>query len=219
MINNGGDIEMNIEHLEVFGFAGAVRGMRNAMNSWHLADSTIVEGNIIIGPNDLKLLLNLCKAGTSHRKVLRMMHIQMDITAPLYWWKDYDTYKVSTVANSCSTMHKIHAKFFNISDFATDHLDRFGLNLLTVTIDTLNHYRNIFIDSDLKDKHAWNSMIQLLPSSYNQKRTLDINYETALAILLDRRNHKLKEFRDLCETLLVLPYMDDIYTAVNSKEK
>ena len=205
---------IKLEKLETFGFEAALRGMRNAKNSWHLSDSTFEDGSVIIGPNDLKLLLNLTKAGESHRKALRMMHIQMDITAPLYWWKDYDTYKVSTVANSCSTMHMIHAKEFTMDDFATDQLENIGKNIIQVIIEALNFYRLEFINSGMKDKDAWYSMIQLLPSSYMQKRTIDINYETALKIINDRKYHKLNEFRELCDYLLTnVPYLGSIYNA------
>lgn len=206
---------IKMENLQTFGFMGALRGMRNPMNSWHLNDSKIKsDGSIDIGPNDLKLLLNLTRSGESHRKVIRMFHIQMDITAPLYWWKDYDTYKVSTVANSCSTMHKIHAKEFELSDFSHDQLGDAGKNMLFLTIDYLNAYRQIFIDSGMKDKDAWYAMIQMLPTSYMQKRTVDFSYETALRLISDRKNHKLKEFRDLCDYLLKeLPYMQSIYNA------
>lgn len=209
---------IKIENLQTFGFESALRGMRNAMNSWHLQDFEKCGDEIKIGPNDMRLLLNLTKAGESHRKVARMMHIQMDVTAPLYWWKDYDTYKVGTVANSCSTMHKIHAKEFEVSDFATDYLDHCGMTVLQCTIEALNLYRDIF-NEDKTNKQAWYSMIQLLPTSYLQKRTLDINYEVALKILIDRRNHKLDEFRELCEYLLEnVPYMKEIYKAATDKQ-
>ena len=207
---------IKIENISVSGFEGALRGMRNPLNSWHLADSIFTEeGNLKeIGPKDLGLCLRLIKAGSSHRKFLRMIHVQVDVTAPLYWWKDYDTYKVSTVANSCSTMHKIHAKEFVIGDFAHDQLDWCGLNLLGVTIDSLNAYRKRFNDSGKTDKDAWYCMIQLLPTSYLQKRTLDLNYETILALIHDRRNHKLNEFRELCVELLSnLPYLNEFYEA------
>lgn len=210
---------IKIEHIETFGFMAALRGMRNAMNSWHLQDSTIENGVVKIGENDLKLLLNLTKAGESHRKVLRMMHIQMDVTAPLYWWKDYDTYKVSTVANSCSTMHKIHAKKFTLGDFSTEHLMDRGLASLRNNISELNYYRDMYIHSGLKDEKYWLSMIQLLGTNYMQKRTLDINYETALKIIQDRRNHKLYEFRILCQTFIdKLPYMEKIYLATQTQK-
>ena len=143
-----------------------------------------------------------------------MIHVQVDVTAPLYWWKDYDTYKVSTVSNSCSTMHKIHAKEFVLDDFAHDQLDQCGLNLLDITISSLNSYRDKFNDSGKTDKEAWYCMIQLLPTSYLQKRTLDLNYETILSIIHDRRNHKLNEFRELCFELLTnLPYLNEFYEA------
>lgn len=199
-----------IENISTFGFETAMRGMRNAKNSWHLNDTV----GDVIGPNDLKLLLQLTTTGKSHRKALRMMHIQMDVTAPLYWWKDYDTYKVSTVANSCSTMHKIHDRDLTMDDFSIDQLDMHGRNLLSITIDTLNQYRRIFIDSGMKNRSAWYSMIQLLPNSYMQKRTLDINYEVALAISLDRHSHKLEEFRELVKLFKTeLPYMNQIVEA------
>lgn len=214
---------IKVEHIEVFGFEAAIRGMRNPMNSWDLSDSRIRQSIIdeqnvfIMGPNDLKLLTGLSKAGTSHRKALRMIHVQMDITAPLYWWKDYDTYKVATVANGCSTMHKIHSREFTIDDFSTDQLDTCGRNLIELTKDSLNHYRQVFIDSGLKDKSAWYSMIQLLPSSYMQKRTVDINYETALALCMDRQLHKLNEFREFVRILLEeLPYLKEVKDAVES---
>lgn len=208
---------IKIERVEVFGWNAALRGMRNPLNSWDRLDSTIFDDFVHLGDNDLRLLLNLCRAGESHRKVLRMMHIQMDVTAPLYWWKDYDTYKVSTVANSCSTMHKIHDKEFTMDDFAHEHLDGVGLALLETTIGVLNYYRDEF-NEDRNNKEAWYSMIQLLPTSYMQRRTLDINYEVALKILIDRSNHKLDEFREITQFLLNnLPYMSDIYAAVTDK--
>ena len=207
---------IKIENLEVWGFRGAIRGMRNPMDSWNRMDTVFAEnGDVIkLGENDASLMLRLKKAGTDHRKYLRMIHIQCDVTAPLYFWKDYDSYKVSTVANSCSTMHKIHAKEFVIGDFAHDQLDWCGLNLLGVTIDSLNAYRKRFNDSGKTDKDAWYCMIQLLPTSYLQKRTLDLNYETILALIHDRRNHKLNEFRELCVELLAnLPYLNEFYEA------
>lgn len=196
-----------VEKIESFGFEAALRGMRNPLNSWNKADSVKVVGGVDIGVNDLDLAKRLIRAGSTHRKFTRMIHVQMDVTAPLYWWKDYDTYKVSTVANSCSTMHKIHAKEFTFDDFSTDQLDTIGLDILTMTIKGLNFYRDRF-NEDPNDKHAWYSMIQLLPSSYMQKRTLDLNYETILGIVNDRKNHKLYEFRNFCEVLLKeLPYL------------
>ena len=205
---------IKIENLEVWGFRGAIRGMRNPMDSWNRMDTTFDEnGNVIkLGSNDASLMLRLKTAGSDHRKYLRMIHIQCDVTAPLYFWKDYDTYKVSTVANSCSTMHKIHAYEINLSMFSTEDLDEIGLNVLQTTIDYMNYYREIYIASGLKDKAAWRKMIQMLPTSFNQKRTIDINYETLLNIFGSRSNHKLQEFRDFCAILKKeLPYIADLF--------
>ena len=217
----GGKLEMiKIEHIRTFGFEGALRGMRNPLDSWNMADSTFNdEGDIeVLGPNDESLIKRLTRAGGSHRKFLRMMHVQMDVTAPLYWWKDYDTYKVATVANSCSTMHKIHQYEFTMDMFSTEHLDKVGVNLLDQIIRYLNYYRDVFIKSGRKDKDAWWNMIQMLPTSYMQKRTLDLNYETILAILHDREFHKQDEFRILCATLKrELPLMEMIFEAAFGK--
>lgn len=206
---------IKIEKIKTCGWESSLRGMRNAMNSWHLSDSLYFYGDVVIGPNDMNLCLRLIKAGASHRKFLRMIHVQMDITAPLYWWKDYDTYKVSTVANSCSTMHKLHSRDLTLDDFAHDQMDECALNLLKITIDSLNSYRKDFVDSGMKDKQAWYCMIQLLPTSYLQKRTVDLNYETILSIIHDRSNHKLDEFKELCYILLTnLPYLSEFYSAI-----
>ena len=210
---------IKVEHLETFGFRAALRGMRNPLNSWGRADSVIGQnGDILhLGPNDANLIKSLSKAGRSHRKMLRMMHIQCDITAPLYWWKDYDTYKVATVANGCSTMHKLHANEFSLSDFSTEGLDERAINTLKNVIEDLNHYRQKFIESGYKDMQAWHCMNKLLMHSFEQKRTIDINYETALSIILDRSKHKLPEFRDLCDILhKELPLMELIVEAVKS---
>lgn len=205
---------IKIENIEVWGFRGSIRGMRNPMDSWNKMDTTFTEnGDVIkLGTNDASLMLRLKKAGPDHRKYLRMIHIQCDVTAPLYWWKDYDTYKVSTVANSCSTMHKIHAYEINPSMFSTEDLDEIGLNVLQTTIDYMNYYRDIYVASGLTDKTAWRRMIQMLPTSYNQKRTIDLNYETLLNIFGSRSNHKLQEFRDFCSILKKeLPYIADLF--------
>lgn len=205
---------IKIENLEVWGFQGAIRGMRNPMDSWNRMDTVFDEnGNVIkLGENDASLMLRLKTAGSDHRKYLRMIHIQCDVTAPLYWWKDYDTYKVSTVANSCSTMHKLHAYEINKSMFSTEDLDEIGLNVLQTTIDYMNYYREIYIASGMKDKTAWRKMIQMLPTSYNQKRTIDINYETLLNIFGSRSNHKLQEFRDFCAILKKeVPYIAALF--------
>lgn len=213
---------IKIENLEVWGFRGAIRGMRNPMDSWNRMDTVFAEnGDVIkLGSNDASLMLRLKTAGTDHRKYLRMIHIQCDVTAPLYFWKDYDSYKVSTVANSCSTMHKIHAYEINQSMFSTEDLDEIGLNVLQTTIDYMNYYREIYIASGMKDKTAWRRMIQMLPTSYNQKRTIDINYETLLNIFGARSNHKLQEFRDFCSFLKKeLPYIADLFEGVTPCEK
>lgn len=203
---------MRMQKCQVSGVEAAFRGMRNAMNSWDRADTVYTpDGSFINGENDKKLILNLVKSGRSHRKFLRMIHVQMDVTAPLYWWRDYDSYKVATVANGCSTMHKIHDKPFALDQFSYDALDEIGMVQLNMTIEVLNYYRDVFIKSGKKDKNAWRSMIQLLPNSYLQLRTIDLNYETVLSIILDRRNHKLEEFKLFTNYLCVqLPMMSDI---------
>lgn len=216
---------IKVEKIDVNGFEAAIRGMRNPMNSWDKSDSEYRKGvdgmsidasmanNYQIGKNDLGLMKRLYKAGPEHRKYLRMIHATMDITAPLYWWKEYDTYKVSTVANSCSTMHKIHAKEFTPDDFSTDHLTPVSMEILNIVIGQLNTARNYFINT--KDKAAWWQMIQLLPSSYNQKRTLDLNYETIINIIHQRTGHKLDEWNLFVEELKKIPYLAEI---MNSEE-
>lgn len=207
---------IKVENIYTCGWEAALRGMRNPMNSWRLGDSTFGANNVSIGPADLALMMRLAKAGTDHRKYLRMIHIQMDVTAPLYWWKDYDTYKVATTANGCSTMHKLHAKDLTLDDFSKEDLDEIGVNILQTTIDYINYHRHRFVVDG--DKESWRKMIQALPTSYNQRRTLDINYETALSMIHSRNNHKLQEFRDLCNVLLVVcPYLKEIYEYVEGK--
>lgn len=207
---------IKVENIYTCGWEAALRGMRNPMNSWRFSDSTFETNNVSIGPADLALMMRLAKAGTDHRKYLRMIHIQMDVTAPLYWWKDYDTYKVATTANGCSTMHKLHAKDLTLDDFSKEDLDEIGVNILQTTIDYINYHRYRFVVDG--DKESWRKMIQALPTSYNQRRTLDINYETALSMIHSRNNHKLQEFRDLCNVLLVVcPYLKEIYEYVEGK--
>lgn len=207
---------IKVENIYTCGWEAALRGMRNPMNSWSFSDSTFGTNNVSIGPADLALMMRLAKAGTDHRKYLRMIHIQMDVTAPLYWWKDYDTYKVATTANGCSTMHKLHAKNLTLDDFSKEDLDEIGVNILQTTIDYINYHRHRFVVDG--DKESWRKMIQSLPTSYNQRRTLDINYETALSMIHSRNNHKLQEFRDLCNVLLVVcPYLKEIYEYVEGK--
>lgn len=246
---------LKIENAEVVGWEHAIRGMRNPMNSWEKSDSRIVDcdgecsscdayelvsddycmlplgENIVIGPNDQKLMTQLAKAGTDHRKFMRMITVYLDITAPLYWWKEFDTYKVGTVANSCSTMHKITAKEFTIDDFSHEHIeeldgDEYNMSYdwLLRTVDILNYYRKKYntasekLKRDITNaerKHVlaqqklfWWQMIQLLPSSYNQKRTVMLNYEVLANIYKSRRNHKLDEWHTLCDWIEVLPYSE-----------
>ena len=197
---------IKIENVDVYGFEAAIRGARNPMNSWDRMDSCYNNGEFEIGENDYKLLKNLTIAGPEHRKWNRMITVTMDITAPLYWWKEYDTYKVGTVANSCSTMHKIQAKKFEMSDFSVEHLR--SLRVMHEVIDELNFYRDKF-NKD-KKKEDWWEMIQLLPTSYNQKRTVHLNYEVLGTIYHQRRHHKLDEWHVFCDTIKTLPYSEFI---------
>ena len=191
----------------------AMRGARNPMNSWSKSDSRYDEkGNYILGENDLSLAKRLRNAGTSdHRKYLRQIMVSIDITAPMYWWKEYDTYKVATVANSTSTMHKIHSKPFELDDFSHDHLGVNGLNILKNLIDELEKIRLLYVET--KDKALWYELIQLLPSSYNQMRTCTLNYETLVNIYRSRKNHKLDEWRSFCDWIKTLPYANEIIIA------
>ena len=199
---------IKIENIDVYGWEAAIRGARNPMNSWDRMDSCYNNGEFEIGENDYKLLKNLTIAGPEHRKWNRMVTVTMDITAPLYWWKEYDTYKVGTVANSCSTMHKIQAKAFTLNDFSTEHLDYIGLETMRVIIRRLNRNRTLF--NETKDKVYWWQMIQLLPTSYNQKRTVHLNYEVLGTIYHQRRHHKLDEWVEFCNTIKTLPYSEFI---------
>ena len=217
---------IKVEAIEVFGIEGAMRGMRNPLNSWDKADTTASDDILEIGGNDLNLATRLIKAGTEHRKFLRMIHVQMDVIAPLYWWKEADTYKVGTTTNSCSTMHKIAAKEFTLDDFSHEHViddqDDFENEngqvssykdfLYYDVLDVLNTARRQYLET--KDKKYWWQMIQLLPSSYNQRRTWDMSMETLLSILHQRKNHKLdewNEFREIC--LEQVPYLKEFYEA------
>ena len=197
---------IKIENIDVYGWETAIRGARNPMNSWDRMDSGYNNGEFEIGENDYKLLKNLTIAGPEHRKWNRMVTVTMDITAPLYWWKEYDTYKVGTVANSCSTMHKIQAKEFTLDDFSHEHL--ISLKVLNYTISKLNYYRGMYIKT--KDKDYWWGMIQNLPSSFNQKRTVHLNYEVLGTIYHQRRHHKLDEWVEFCDTIKGLPYSEFI---------
>ena len=197
----------------VMNFENAMRGARNPMNSWAKSDSYYDDkGQYILGENDLSLAKRLRNAGTSdHRKFIRQIMLSVDITAPLYWWKEYDTYKVATVANSTSTMHKIHSKPFEINDFSHDHLSENGLNILKNIVNELEKIRLEYIEK--KDKALWYNLIQLLPSSYNQMRTCTLNYETLVNIYKSRKNHKLDEWRSFCEWIKTLPYAKEIIIA------
>ena len=251
---------IKIENTEVVGWEHAIRGMRNPLNSWDKSDSEFIRdpdygcsGNCpcedidgrcdccFIGPNDLDLMKRLRNAGTDHRKFMRMITVYVDITAPLYWWKEFDTYKVGTVANSCSTMHKIADKEFTLDDFSCEHLfkeDDVGgmyysataeeeftsMDVLKVIIEALNTYRKTYMavkadvvsDYDHTSKEYWWQMIQLLPSSYNQKRTVMLNYEVLANIYKSRKNHKLDEWKDFCKWIEGLPYSELITVAVEA---
>ena len=200
---------LKVERVSVMNFENAIRGARNPMNSWARMDSEYDEdGNYILGENDLYLATRLAKAGSDHRKFLRQIIVSMDITAPLYWWKEFDTYKVGTVANSTSTMHKIHAKQFEREDFSCDRLTEDALAVLDNVIDYLEKERLAFIET--KDKQHWHNMIQLLPTSYNQLRTVTLNYEVLINIYYARRYHKLGEWQTLCDAIMDLPYAEEL---------
>lgn len=222
---------IKIEDTEVWGFRKAIKGMRNAMNSWDKSDSKecrlgctvtdvsledtecnmmcmghLLRGYTQIGEKDMELAKRLIKAGSPDRKFMRMIHVQADVTAPFYWWKEYDTYKVGTTANSCSTMHTIHKRDFTIDDFSHDRLDDdIVYNYLKPIIEGLNLFRTQYNNS--KDKKYWNQIIQLLPSSFNQMRTIDLSYETLFSIYHQRKNHKLDEWHQFCDWIETLPYM------------
>ena len=206
---------LKIENAETFGWEAAIRGMRSPKNSWDKSDSRwsspdengTDEPMYIIGENDLKLMHTLAAAGQDHGKFLRMIHVQLDVTAPLYWWKEADTYSVGVVKNSCSTMHKIHAKEFTMDDFSHEHLYS-PMHDLKPTVDLLNVYRERFLDT--KDKEDWWQLIQLLPSSYNQRRTWDLNYAVLRNIYHARRNHKIDEWHTLGDWIETLPYAKEL---------
>ena len=207
---------IKIENVDIYGFEAAIRGARNPMNSWDRMDSCYNNGEFEIGENDYDLLRRLTIAGPEHRKWNRMITVTMDITAPLYWWKEYDTYKVGTVANSCSTMHKIQAKKFEMSDFSTEHLDDGTLEVMRLVIAELNCDRILFNSG--KDKKYWWQMIQLLPTSYNQKRTVHLNYEVLGTIYHQRRHHKLDEWHVFCDMIETLPYSEFITREFSDKD-
>ena len=200
---------IKLERTSVMNLENAMRGARNPMNSWGRMDSSYDEdGNFCLGPNDLDLGRRLRKAGSDHRKFIRQIFVSVDITAPLYWWKEYDTYKVATVANSTSTMHKIHSKPFSLSDFSTDHMDEETVKVMENLVAFLEHLRLQYLEE--KDKRYWYDMIQLLPTSYNQMRTCTLNYETLRNIYHARKNHKLQEWHTFCDWIRSLPYAEDL---------
>lgn len=201
---------VRVDDVNVWGFNHAMRGMRNPMNSWDRADTIFdLEGDVFrMGDADQQLMHKLFRAGTEHRKYMRQIFVSMDITAPLYWWKEFDTYKVGTTANSCSTMHKIAAKEFTDDDFSLEHLEGHANFCAGMVIETLNDYRKKYLNT--KDKRYWWCLIQLLPSSYNQKRTVTMDYENAASMIRQRTGHKLDEWNDFVKVLSDLPYMDDI---------
>lgn len=229
---------IKIDKVDIYGWEASIRGMRNPMNSWEKSDSgysyvsdvhAIINGELVhqnpaehvfcIGVNDWDLMTHLRNAGTDHRKFMRMIIVYMDITAPLYWWKEFDTYKVGTVANSCSTMHKIAEKEFTFDDFSHEklinsacmeiqeqHIRISPIQALATTIECLNSYRNLYLQTN--DKKYWWQMIQLLPSSYNQKRTVMLSYEVLANMYKSRKNHKLDEWIEFCKTIETLPYQE-----------
>lgn len=215
---------IKFEHPEVWGWEHAIRGMRNPLNSWDKSDSRFnydieaatvgneepqyIHIDATIGYNDLDLMRRLIRAGSSHRKFLRQIFVSVDITAPRYWFAEFDTYKVGTTANSCSTMHKITAKEFTLDDFSHEHLIPRALDTLQATVDALNAYRSDYIQT--KDKIAWWQLIQLLPQSYNQKRTVTMTYENLLNMVNQRRGHKLDEWHDFCDWVFTLPYAEEL---------
>jgi hypothetical protein len=207
-------VEMiKLENTSVMNFENAIRGARNPMNSWDKLDSTFdANGNFVFGPNDLSLGRKLCKAGSDHRKFVRQIFISVDITAPIYWWKEFDTYKVGTVANSTSTMHKIHSKPFELSDFSTDKIVDSAKDCMQEILKVLENLRQEFISDKASNKDAWYSIIQLLPESYNQKRTVTLNYENAISMYYSRRNHKLSEWHVFCDWILDLPYFKELFS-------
>ncbi len=208
---------IKVERVSVMNLENAVRGARNPLNSWARSDSFYDDkGNYVLGPQDLDLCRRLASAGSDHRKYLRQIFVSLDITAPLYWWKEFDTYKVATVANSCSTMHKIHAKPFGREDFSHDKMSEGALAALDALIAFMEEKRLSYVES--KSKDDWNDIIQLLPSSYNQLRTVTLNYETLINIYYARKNHKLNEWHTLCDVIKGLPYASELILIKEEKE-
>lgn len=208
---------IKIDRVSVMNFENAIRGARNPMNSWDRMDSYYDEsGNFILGENDLSLAIRLCKAGSDHRKFMRQIFVSVDITAPLYWWKEFDTYKVGTTANSTSTMHKIHSKQFDIDDFSHDKMNGKSICVLKLLIDHLEKLRINYIET--KDKTLWYSIIQLLPSSYNQTRTCTMTYENIRNMYFARKAHKLGEWISFCDWVKCLPYSQELITSTTNQD-
>jgi hypothetical protein len=208
---------LKVDHVSVMNMENAIRGARNPLNSWSRMDSYYNEdGEFVLGENDMSLAHKLAVAGSDHRKYLRQVIVSMDIYAPLYWWKEFDTYKVGTVANSTSTMHKIQAKQFTRDDFSHDRMSGEALAVLDTVISCLERERLLFIET--KDKAHWHNMIQLLPSSYNQLRTVTLNYEVLINIYYARRTHKLAEWHTLCEAIEKLPYANELILVKRSSD-
>ena len=204
---------ITLKDTEVYGWRKALWGMRNPMNSWSMSDTVWNgDGTPKVGKRDLDLMERLVKAGSDHRKFLRFITVSVDITAPLYWWKEYDTYKVGTVANSCSTMHKIHAKELTLDDFSHEHLSPDGVKCMLQMIGQLNFARAAFLET--KDKEYWHEMIQLLSTSYNQTRTVMLNYEVLRNMYHARKNHKLDEWVEFCRWIEDLPYAQELISSV-----
>ncbi len=203
---------LRVERVSVMNLENAIRGARNPMNSWDRMDSAYnQQGEYVLGENDLSLAVRLCSAGTDHRKFLRQIFVSMDITAPLYWWKEFDTYKVGTVASSTSTMHKIHARPIEISDFSTDHMTAASLEGFKRYVGYLEQVRLRYMEG--RDKEHWYDLIQLLPASYQQMRTVTLNYEVLANCYYARKNHKLEEWHTLCDAILELPYAGELIGA------
>ena len=218
--SDGKDRKMiKLERTSVMNIDNAIRGARNPMNSWAKSDSYYDEnGKFVMGEADLDFGRRLCRAGSDHRKFIRQIFVSVDITAPLYWWKEFDTYKVGTVANSTSTMHKIHSKAFERSDFSHDRLDEGGLRMLDATVEYLEAERRKFLE-DKSNRQSWHNMIQMLPSSYNQMRTVTLNYENLINIYYARKAHKLAEWHTLCDWIGALPYAAELIKIKDSEEE
>jgi hypothetical protein len=207
---------VKVERVSVMNWENAMRGARNPLNSWARSDSAYNEaGEYILGENDLSLAIRLCQAGTDHRKFVRQVMVSMDITGPLYWWKEFDTYKVGTVANSTSTMHKIHAKPFTLADFSTDHMTPEALAQFETWVAYLEQVRLKYMEN--KDKKYWYDLIQLLPTSYDQMRTVTMNYEVLANMYFARKDHKLDEWHTLCDVIAGLPYFKELFLSGGEK--